>query len=84
MLVTRSDDSAINSFCQQLSEQFSIKNLGLASTFIGIQIVQYLDGYLLHQNRYAIQVLGKTGMLQPKSVRNPLPSKFTQKKKELA
>lgn len=76
MLVIVSDNSAITSFIRQLSECFNIKNLGLASTFHGIQIVPHANGFLIQQTHYANQILEKVGILQAKLVKNLLPSKL--------
>lgn len=38
MLITRNNSTTINSLIRDLGDKFNIKKLGLASTFLGIQV----------------------------------------------
>lgn len=49
MLNTGSNEVDVVSLIEQLSTKFTIKNLGYASMFLGIQIASQGDGYFLQQ-----------------------------------
>lgn len=75
MLLTDNNESMTNHIILQLSQKICLKQLGLTTTFLGIQIQSTNDGYFLTQQHYTADLLHKTGLYQAKLVANPLPSK---------
>lgn len=78
MLLTVNDKSAVKNIINQLSENFSIKQLNLATTFLNIQIKPTVQGCFLTQQHYVENLLYKVGLWHAKLVSNPLPSKASQ------
>lgn len=49
ILLTGSNDQALQQFLEILSNRFAMKDLGVPSYFLGIQIETHADGLFLHQ-----------------------------------
>lgn len=58
--------------------RFSIKQLGLNTIFLSIQITPLGHGYFLNQQHYNIDLLYKAGLLQADFASNPLPSQVSK------
>ncbi|KAL0457761.1 UNVERIFIED_CONTAM: Retrovirus-related Pol polyprotein from transposon RE1 [Sesamum latifolium] len=58
---------------QHLDELFTIKDLGVARYFLGLQIARSAAGLSLTQSKYIHDILTDTGLLDAKSVTTPLP-----------
>ncbi|XP_043699873.1 uncharacterized mitochondrial protein AtMg00810-like [Telopea speciosissima] len=72
ILVTNSDQSYVATLLQQLSEEFSIKDLGNLHFFLGIDALKHSKGILLSQYRYIKDLLHRASMTDCKSVSTPL------------
>lgn len=83
ILITRNNIQAIQTLIKQLSTQFSIKNLGLASTFLGFQITHTTNCYFINQTQYALNVEKKVGLSQAKPIMNCLPSKVKHAEEQI-
>ncbi|KAI0519324.1 hypothetical protein KFK09_006766 [Dendrobium nobile] len=76
ILVTGNDNDAISSILTQLSNKFSMKNLGSVHEFIGIRIDKHNDSYFLSQKKYAHSLLQLTGLTACNPLANPTVTKF--------
>ena len=56
LIITRSSISMIQSVQQALREQFEMTDLGLLHYFLGLQVVQSLDGIAILQQKYASEI----------------------------
>ncbi|KAL0414099.1 UNVERIFIED_CONTAM: Retrovirus-related Pol polyprotein from transposon RE1 [Sesamum radiatum] len=63
----------IGSVKHYLHSIFTIKDLGLARYFLGLQIARSTAGLSLTQSKYIHDILVDTGLLTAKSVTSPLP-----------
>lgn len=59
ILLTGQSSLAIQLVIEQLSYRFSLKNLGFAYHFLGIEITRTSNGLHLSQHQYAQDILGK-------------------------
>ncbi|KAL0434330.1 UNVERIFIED_CONTAM: Retrovirus-related Pol polyprotein from transposon TNT 1-94 [Sesamum latifolium] len=73
VLVVSPSLGLIQSVKQYLHELFTIKDLGVARYFFGLQIARADEGISLNQSKYVHDILTDTGLLSAKSVTTPLP-----------
>lgn len=64
-----------------LHEAFTIKDLGEAKYFLGMEIVRGAEGTSLNQRKYILDIISSTGLLGCKSVSTPFPPGLTLRKK---
>ena len=62
LLITGSDSAGIAHLKQTLHHTFTIKDLGLASYFLGIEISRSSQGTLLNQRKYILDILSDAGL----------------------
>ena len=67
-------DSFVQKFVTLLSQQFSLKDLGQLSYFLGVEVTPNTHGLLLSQRRYIMDILARTKILEAKHVLTPLPT----------
>ena len=75
LLVTGSDEKLIKEFKVEMLKAFEMKNLGLMSFFLGMEVKQDHDGILIHQKKYAREILKKFHMEDCKSTTSPMNQK---------
>ena len=73
ILLSGSDNELLDSLLQALIKRFAMKDLGVPSHFLGIQVQAYTDGIFLHQHEYAQDILHQTMMLDCNPMPTPLP-----------
>ncbi|KAI0513751.1 hypothetical protein KFK09_009781 [Dendrobium nobile] len=71
ILITGNDSSMIATVLSQLQNKFDMKNLGMASSFLGIHISSVNNTYVLSQTNYAASILNMAGMTNCKALANP-------------
>ena len=74
IIVTGSDVVLVDKFVASLSQRFSIKDLGYLSYFLGVEVLPSPRGLFLSQQKYVIDLLTRTKMLESKPVQTPLPT----------
>ncbi|XP_045810820.1 uncharacterized mitochondrial protein AtMg00810-like [Trifolium pratense] len=62
LLITGSNESYISEFKGDLKEEFEMTDLGLMTYFLGIEFLRNEQGILMHQTRYASEILKKFEM----------------------
>jgi hypothetical protein len=72
IIVASSSQDATTALLKNLEKDFALKDLGELHYFLGIEVSKINDGILLTQNKYAVDLLKKTGMLACKPVSTPL------------
>jgi len=79
VLITGTDDKEIQKVKDFLDTTFTIKDLGLAKYFLGIEIARCPEGLYLNQRKYAMDIVNDAGLIGSKLVDIPLPKghKFT-------
>ena len=70
--VTANDDSVLEKFITRLSAQFSLKDLGLLSYFLGVEVQHTSQGLVLNQRQYILDLLVKSKMVHAKLAVTPL------------
>ncbi|KAL0463232.1 UNVERIFIED_CONTAM: Retrovirus-related Pol polyprotein from transposon RE1 [Sesamum latifolium] len=73
ILVTSPSDVLIAAVKAYLHDLFTIKDLGLACYFLGLQIARLSAGTSLTQTKYVQDILSDTGLLNAKAATTPLP-----------
>lgn len=74
IIITGNNDSVVNNFIQSLSTRFSLKDLGLLSYFLGIEVSRSRNGLLINQHRYIADILHKTKMSNATPATTPMCS----------
>lgn len=77
ILIMGPDDSLITEIKTYLDAVFTIKDLGLARYFLGMEIICGPSGTSLNQRKYILDLLDTVGLLGCKSVSTPLPQGTT-------
>ncbi|XP_014523651.1 uncharacterized protein LOC106779947 [Vigna radiata var. radiata] len=62
MLITRSNEKVIQNFKLHMLNEFEMSDLGKLSYFLGIEFVETEKGIVMHQSRYAKEMLKKAEM----------------------
>ncbi|XP_019183643.1 PREDICTED: uncharacterized protein LOC109178464 [Ipomoea nil] len=68
------DDGFINSFICKLAARFSLKDLGVLSHFLGVEVVPTSTGLFLSQGQYVVDILEQFSMAGAKEVSTPMCS----------
>lgn len=74
ILVTGSNAEVVTTLIKQLDVEFSLKDLGEITYFLGIQVTHTVNGFHLSQQKYIRDLLVKTKMLQAKGLPTPMTS----------
>lgn len=72
MLLTGDDESTIASVKDSLHRAFTIKDLGYARYFLGMEISRFDTGLLLNQRKYVIDLLKDAGCVNTKIAKFPM------------
>lgn len=73
ILVSGPSESLIAELKSFLDSAFTIKDLGPAKFFLGMEIARGQDGTSLNQRKYVLEILSSNGMLCCKPAATPLP-----------
>ncbi|CAJ2647569.1 unnamed protein product [Trifolium pratense] len=71
LLITGSNDSYIGEFKSDLKKEFEMTDLGHMTYFLGIEFVRTKQGILMHQSKYASEILKKFDMDKCNSALSP-------------
>lgn len=74
MLITGNCASEISAAKLALDKKFTIKDLGLAQYFLGIEICRTSHGTHLNQRKYILDLLNDAGLTGAKPVASPMPT----------
>src|SRR5262249_12522156 len=74
LLLTGADEMAIVEVKRILDEAFTIRDLGHARYFLGIEIARSQQGIYVSQRKYISDILQDTNMQEAKGSNFPLPS----------
>ncbi|XP_019253924.1 PREDICTED: uncharacterized protein LOC109232620 [Nicotiana attenuata] len=77
ILLAGDDLSELDSLKQFLDSQFKIKDLGLVHYFLGLEISQHPQGYLMNQQKYTTDLLQKFNCHHFFPICTPLDSSLT-------
>ncbi|GKV26673.1 hypothetical protein SLEP1_g35931 [Rubroshorea leprosula] len=72
IIITGDDVPGVEELKQSLSQKFEMKDLGVLSYFLGLEVTSSDDGYLLSQVKYASDLVSKAELNDGKSVSTPL------------
>ncbi|KAK2989560.1 hypothetical protein RJ640_026825 [Escallonia rubra] len=74
IILTGNSAEAISSLVRDLNCEFSVKNLGSLTYFLGIEVIHSSNGLLLLQRKYITDLLMKTHLSDAKPVHTPMSS----------
>ncbi|GKV38309.1 hypothetical protein SLEP1_g46233 [Rubroshorea leprosula] len=72
MIITGDDITCVEELKQSLNQKFEMKDLGVLSYFLGLEVTYLDDGYLLSQVKYASDLVSTIELSDSKSVSTPL------------
>ncbi|XP_052477739.1 uncharacterized mitochondrial protein AtMg00810-like [Gossypium raimondii] len=72
IIITGNDSQAIDQFVTQLNAQFSLKDLGKLSYFLGIEVQYTSEGMFLSQTKYIRDLLHKVSMDRSNGLPTPM------------
>lgn len=76
LIITGDESSAVQWFVELLTQQFSLKDLGLLSFFLGVEVIPHKHSLLLLQHRYNKDLVC-TKMIDVKPIVTPLATNPT-------
>ncbi|GJZ52807.1 retrovirus-related pol polyprotein from transposon TNT 1-94 [Tanacetum coccineum] len=76
VLITGNSEEEIINLKQALDKKFTIKDLGLAKYFLGIELCCTPNGTHLNQRKYIVDLLSDVGLTAAKPTKFPLPTKL--------
>jgi len=83
LIVTGDDEEMVEEFKTAMKNEFEMSDLGLLNYFLGMEIVQSLEGIFLSQECYARKLLKKFNMEDSKIMSTPLlPQRKDQEEDE--
>lgn len=82
MLICGSSTSAVQKVVKLLSQHFSLKDLGVVKSFLGIEITHTTEGIHLNQMAYIKDLLAKLNMQEAKGYATPMVSNLRLSKNE--
>ena len=71
IILTASAPDLLQRLTAHLHDEFALKDLGPLHYFLGIEVVRRTDGFFLHQQKYAHELLERAGMLNCKTAPTP-------------
>lgn len=74
IIVASSSPEATKALLAELQKEFALKDLGELHYFLGIEVKRSKDGLVLTQQRYAADILARSGMSKCKAIDTPLSS----------
>uniref|UniRef100_A0ACD5W9E6 Uncharacterized protein n=1 Tax=Avena sativa TaxID=4498 RepID=A0ACD5W9E6_AVESA len=72
IVITGSDDEEIKSIKKTLAKSFEVKDLGYLHYFLGIEVAYGAQGIYLSQQKYVLDLLAETGMLECRPASTPI------------
>jgi len=72
MLITGSSLKLIKDTKGALQQAFKMKDLGELKYFLGIEFTRSTDGILMHQRKYALELISEVGMTAAKPADTPI------------
>ncbi|RVW68219.1 Retrovirus-related Pol polyprotein from transposon RE2 [Vitis vinifera] len=72
LVITGNDIQFVDHIIQKLGENFSLKDMGNLSFFLGVEVIPTRAGLFLSQHQYICDLLFTTNMLGAKDVSTPL------------
>nr|XP_020150129.1 uncharacterized mitochondrial protein AtMg00810-like [Aegilops tauschii subsp. strangulata] len=75
IILTASSPGLLQQLTARLRDEFALKDLGALHYFLGIEVVRCADGFFLHQQKYAHELLERASMLNCKTAPTPVDTK---------
>eukprot|EP00261_Vitis_vinifera_P039100 XP_019080343.1 PREDICTED: uncharacterized protein LOC109123832 [Vitis vinifera] len=72
IIITGNNVETAQTFIQQLSQRFSLKDLGPLTYFLGVEVTSHTNGLFLNQRKYIVDLLNRTHMTEAKPAPTPL------------
>ncbi|XP_047155510.1 uncharacterized mitochondrial protein AtMg00810-like [Vigna umbellata] len=82
LLVTRSNPRFIDEFKKIMEAKFEMTDLGNLSYFLGIEFIHTTNGLMLHQKKYAGELLKRFNMLECNAAKSPMEANLKLVKDE--
>lgn len=75
LIVMGNSPQSVKALIAYLQSQFPLKSLDAVHFFLGIEIVSLLEGYVLSQRQFILDILRKASMLYCKPITTPMATK---------
>lgn len=72
-MITGNNEKEIRRIKKELDKLFTIKDLGYARYFLGLEIIRGKDGMHINKMKYILDILSDAGLLGSKPVHTPMP-----------
>lgn len=75
MIVTGNNETEMDYFKSNMKNQFEISDLGKLTYFFGIEFEMNSQGIVIHQKKYALNILKRFKMLDCKPISTPVDTR---------
>ena len=82
LIFTGDDKNMMCDFKNSMMKEFDMTDLGSMRFFLGIEVLQQVDGIFIYQRNYALEILKRFGMLESNEVSSPIIPGFKINKDE--
>ena len=72
MIITNNDEEEISELKRKLFLEFEMKDLGNLKYFLGIEVLRSRQGIFIHQQKYILDLLAETWMIDCKPAETPI------------
>lgn len=72
IIVTGNNKAAVEAVISNLAQRFSVKDMGVLSYFLGIEVIRTSKSLHLNQRKYILDLLAKMNMVDAKPVQTPM------------
>ena len=76
LIITGTENHQIEDFKAQMKNKFEMSNLGLLTSYLGIEVTQESGKIPLSQRSYVLRILEQSGMSEYNTTHTPLESRF--------
>lgn len=80
LLVTGCNHAEIEEFKERMKSEFDMTDLGVLSYFLGMEFLETAEGIVLHQKKYANDVLKRFNMMNCSPANTPVETKLKLEK----
>ena len=72
LIITGDNDELVQKIKHNMSNEFEMKDLGELKYFLGIEVIKCINGWMLSQKKYRVDMLKEFNMYDCKPMQTPM------------
>ena len=77
LIITCDNDELVQKIKHNMSNEFEMKDLGELKYFLGIEVIKCINGWMLSQKKYMVDMLKEFNMYDCKPMQTPMQERMT-------